>query len=181
MKLVILLVDGFEIVEAMAPVDMLRRAGSEIDLVSVFDDELVESAQKVKVFVDKKLSEVNLEDYDLMILPGGAGTSKYYESEKVINAIKYFYEKKKYMAAICAAPSVLAKYDVLKGKNAISFPSFVDVLKENGANIVDTKVVIDGKIITARSAASAIEFGLELVEISKGIEARKDVESKIVY
>ncbi|WP_068268589.1 DJ-1 family glyoxalase III [Caviibacter abscessus] len=181
MKLVMLLVEGFEIVEAAAPVDMLRRAGSDIDLVSVFDEELVESAQKIKISVDKKLSEVNLEDYDLMILPGGAGTHKYYESEKVINAIKYFYEKNKYMAAICAAPSVLAKYNVLNGKNAISFPSYEKVLEENGANVVDTKVVIDGKIITARSAAAAIEFGLELVEITKGIEARKDVENKIVY
>lgn len=181
MKLVMLLVEGFEIVEAMAPVDMLRRAGSDIDIVSVFDEELVESAQKVKVAIDKKLSDVDLTQYDLMILPGGAGTYKYYESQKVIDAIKHFYEKRKYMAAICAAPSVLAKYNVLNGKNAISFPSFTNILEENGANLVDTKVVIDGKIITARSAAAAIEFGLELVEITKGIEARKDVENKIVY
>lgn len=69
MKLVMLLVEGFEIVEAMAPVDMLRRAGSDIDIVSVFDEELVESAQKVKVAVDKKLSDVDLTQYDLMILP----------------------------------------------------------------------------------------------------------------
>lgn len=181
MKVAMALVEGFEIVEATAPIDMLRRAGIEIDVISVFDEQIVKSSQKVEVKVDKKMSEVDLLSYDMLILPGGAGTSKYYESQKLMETLKEFESRGKHLAAICAAPSVFAKNGLLKDKNAIAFPGFDKFLVEGGANVVNTKVVVDGKIITARSAAAAVDFGLQLVEIIAGNEKRKEVEKLIVY
>lgn len=182
MKVAITLVEGFEIVEAMAPVDMLRRANINIDILSVFNTEFVNSAQNVQVRCDKNLSDANLDEYDLIILPGGAGTKNYYDSELLLNAIKKQYESNKYLAGICAAPSVFANLGLLEDKHATSFPTFTQYLIDGKAKLIeDKKVVIDSKIITARGASASIEFGLTLVEILLGKEKRKEIETSIVY
>lgn len=180
-KVAVALVEGFEIVEAMAPIDMLRRAKIEVDTISIQNTDYVKSSINVEVKVDKKLNAVNLKNYDLIFLPGGPGTANYYNSEELLDAVKYLYENNKYVSAICAAPSVLAKLNILENKNAISFPSFQHFLTEGKANLIDQNVVVSDNVITGRAAAAAIDFGLKLVEIIAGSEKRAEVEKAIVY
>lgn len=180
-KVAVVLVQGFEIVEAMAPLDMMRRAKIDVDTISVENKEYVKSAINVDIKVDKKLSDVDLTTYDLVFLPGGPGTSNYYNSQELLDAIKSMYENNKYVTAICAAPSVLAKLNILENRNAISFPTFQHFLTEGGAELVDQNVVVSDNVITGRAAAAAIDMGLQLVETIKGKEARAEVEKAIVY
>lgn len=180
-KVAVTLVEGFEIVEAMAPVDMLKRAGVHVDVISVANTEFVKSAINIEIKVDKKLEEIDLESYDLVFLPGGPGTSNYYNFPEFLNTIKIMYEAKKYVTSICAAPSVFAKLNILKNRNAISFPTFQHFLIEGGATLVDQNVVVSDNVITGRAAFAAIDFGLKLVEVIEGEEKRKEVEKAIVY
>lgn len=181
MKVVILLVKGFETIEATTTIDLLRRADINLDVVSVFDDEYVTSAQNVKIIVDKKLSDIDLKKYDFMILPGGSGTDNYYNSSVLMDNIKYFYENNKYIAAICAAPTVLANNNILIGQDAVAYPSCINTLLENGANIIDEKVVSSKNIITSKSAGTSIEFALKIIETIKGIDIRNKIAKSIVY
>lgn len=182
MKVSICLVEGFEIVEAMAPIDMLRRAGITVDIVSVFNEEYVKSAQNVVVKTDKNLKDINLNEYSLIILPGGAGTNNYYDSTQLLDSLKKHNSDGKYIAAICAAPSVFANIGLLDGKKANSFPTFRKYLIEGNAILQENeRVVVDTNVITARGAGVSIDFGLELVEILLGKEKRKEIENSIVY
>ena len=181
MKVVILLVNGFETIEATTSIDLIRRADIDIDVVSVFDDEYVTSAQNVRLIVDKKLSNIDIKKYDFMILPGGEGTYNYYNSPVLMDSIKYFYKNNKYIAAICAAPTVLANNNILIGQDAVGYPSCINTLLEKGANIIDKKVVSSKNIITSRSAGTSIEFALKIIETIKGVEIRKKIEKSIIF
>lgn len=180
-KVAVVLVENFEIVEAMAPLDMLRRAGIYVDIISIENKEYVKSAINVELKVDKKLKDVDLKEYDMIVLPGGPGTKNYYESKELLDAVKCMYEDKKYVTAICAAPSVLAKLDILKNREAISFPTFQKFLTEGGAILVDQNVAVSDNVITGRAASASIDFGLKLVEILEGEDIRAEVEKAIVY
>ena len=181
-KVALTLVSDFEIVEAMAPLDMLRRAGIYVDVISVENKDYVKSAINVEIKVDKKLKDVDLSNYDLVILPGGPGTKNYYDhKEELLDKVKENYNNKKMVSAICAGPSVLANLGILEGRKAISFPSFQHVLVENKSELVNEQVVVSDNVITGRAAAASIDFGLKLVEMLEGKEKRAEVEKAIVY
>ena len=160
----VFLANGFEETEAIAPVDILRR--SELDVKTVgIGEEVVVSSHGIAVIPD--LTEVDFvlsDDIDMIVLPGGMpGTLNLEKSRTVQDAVDFCVKNDKYIAAICAAPSIIGKKGLLEGKKAVCFPGFEEFLL--GAEIPDESVVQDGKIITAKGAGVAVEFGLKLSEI----------------
>ena len=174
----IFLAEGFEIVEAMAPIDMLRRAKIDVRAVGVGGRE-IKSSCGVPVIADMAESEVTLDDsLDGVILPGGMpGTLNLEKSETVQRALDFAVESGKLICAICAAPSVLGHKGILKGKEAVCFPGFEDTLE--GAEVSESFVCYDGNIITAKGAGVATQFGLKIVEALSGKESAKAIRSSI--
>lgn len=160
------LAKGFEEVEAIATIDVIRRA--EIDICTVgVGSKLVCGSHNIPVFCDFDETEVNVDDIDAVILPGGMpGTLNLEKNATVNKFIDFAAENGKLIAAICAAPSILGHKGLLKGKQATAFPGFESELE--GAQISDKFVVSDGNIITARGMGSAIDFGLAVVEYFQG-------------
>lgn len=157
------LADGFEEMEALCPVDILRRAEKDVTIVGVGEQVIVGSHQ-IPVVADINAAEIVLDDsLEMIILPGGMpGTLNLEKNCYVQKAIDFCAEKNKFIGAICAAPSVLGHKGLLENKEAICFPGFEEQL--TGAVISDAYVVQDGNIITAKGAGVAQEFGLKLVE-----------------
>lgn len=154
----IFLADGFEEIEALAPLDFLIRAGVSVKTVAV-DEKLCRGAHNIRVQADISINEVSLDEaLDGIILPGGLpGADNLNNSASVQKAIDYCHENNKIIAAICAAPFILGRKGLLAGKKATCFPGFEDELK--GANVLTDGVVTDGNIITAKGAGVAWEFG----------------------
>jgi 4-methyl-5(b-hydroxyethyl)-thiazole monophosphate biosynthesis len=182
-----LLADGFETVEALAPLDVLRRGGIELRLVSL-EDKPVTSSHGVEVKADMPLSEASPADAEMVILPGGRGVEKLENSPDVLRFIREVYEacetRGAYVAAICAAPAVLADLGLLKGRNAVCFPApeFIERLKAGGANYQEAaSVIADGPIVTAKAAGASLDFGLTLLELLKGPEAAETVKNAMFY
>lgn len=165
----VFLANGFEEIEALAPVDFLLRAGVEVKTVGV-SGKFCRGAHGINVEADILLEDVVLdENVQGIILPGGMpGAENLNNSENVQKAIDYCAEKGKIIGAICAAPFILGRKGLLKGKNATCFPGFEDELK--GANLVESGVIIDGNIVTAKGAGVAWEFGAAICSIIKGEE-----------
>ncbi len=154
----VFLADGFEEIEALAPVDFFRRAGVEVKLVGV-TGKICTGAHGIKVETDISVDEIKL-DTELLgvVLPGGMpGADNLDKSLVVHKAVDYCVENNLVVSAICAAPFILGKKGILKGKNATCFPGFEEYLE--GANVLDDGVVTDGNIITAKGAGVAWEFG----------------------
>jgi 4-methyl-5(b-hydroxyethyl)-thiazole monophosphate biosynthesis len=158
---VVLLADGFEEVEAMAIIDVLRRA--EIDtVIAGLHSGPVTSARQVKVIPDTVIDTVKADDFDMIVLPGGQpGSDNLNADLRVKELIRSFSQKGKLTGAICAAPIVLANAGVLRGKHATSYPSYKDKL--GGAVYEEKTVVEDGNILTSRGAGTALSFGLAIV------------------
>lgn len=172
----VFLANGFEETEAIAPIDILRRC--ELDVVTVgVGEEVITSSHGISVIPD--ITEVDFvpsEEIDMIVLPGGMpGTLNLEKSRTVQEAIDYCTENGKYIGAICAAPSVLGKKNLLKGKKATCFPGFEDFLL--GAEFTGAPVELDGKIITARGAGVAVEFGLKLAEVLNGKAASDKIRA----
>ena len=159
--------DGFEEVEAIAPVDMLRRAGVEVKTVGI-SGEVIDGRHGIKVIPDIGLSDITLDgNLEAVILPGGLpGATNLEESANVQKAIDFANDNGKYICAICAAPQILGHKGLLDGKEAIAYPGFESELR--GAEISEEYVVLDGNIITAKGAGVATEFGLKIVSVLKG-------------
>lgn len=157
------LADGFEIIEALAPVDMIRRAKLDIKTVGV-TGKTVKSSCGVEVNSDISIDEFEYNDVDAIILPGGLqGTLNMEKNAVVQSAIDSAVKDDAFVCSICAAPSILGHKGLLKGRNAIAFPGFEKDLE--GAAISDDYVVVDGNFITAKGAGVATEFGLKIVEM----------------
>lgn len=179
-KAVILLAEGFEEVEALTPIDLLRRAGIETQIASVDGTDIVMGSHAIGVKCDVSLSDVNLSEMDLLILPGGKlGTENLDQSEEVRRAVCDLYERKQYIAAICAAPSVFGHLGLLKGRRATCYPGFETEL--TGAECTTENVVVDGHVITSRGLGTAIDFGLKLAELLVGQEMSEKLAKGIVY
>lgn len=162
------LAPGFEEVEALAPLDLLRRAGVEIKTVGV-GAKTIEGAHSIPVVADMTDAEFSDEAPEMVILPGGMpGTLNLDASETVHRAIRSAVSCGGHLAAICAAPMILGKLGLLSGKEAICYPGFEEHLA--GATISDRTVVNDGKVTTAKGMGVAVEFGLTLVALLKGAE-----------
>ncbi|MDE5859261.1 MAG: DJ-1/PfpI family protein [Oscillospiraceae bacterium] len=159
----VFLAQGFEETEAIAPIDILRRCEKEVVTVGIGDN-IIKGSHGIAVVTDTedKLIELN-SDLEMIVLPGGMpGTLNLEKSKIVQKAIDYCADNGKYIGAICAAPSILGHKGLLKGKKAVCYTGFEPQLE--GAEIADAPAVIDGKIITARGAGAAVDFGLKLVE-----------------
>ena len=173
----VFLADGFEIIEALAPVDMLKRAGVEVKTVGV-TGKLVTASCGVGVAADITAEEFDFYDVEAIVLPGGMpGTLNLENSPVVQNAIDNAVNIDVPVCAICAAPSILGHKELLDGKEATCFPGFEEAL--TGAELSDDFVVTDGNFITARGAGACIDFGLEIVKMLKGEAVAQKVRESI--
>ena len=165
-KIAVMFADGFEEIEALGTVDILRRAGVTCDIVSI-QKETVTGAHGIKIQSDKIISE-DIKNYDMIVCPGGLPGAEYLsECELLIETIKEFDKRTdKYIAAICASPAVvLSKSGVVDSKNITCYPTndFKNML--SNSNYKDDNVVVDGNIITSRGPATALEFAYKILEV----------------
>jgi 4-methyl-5(b-hydroxyethyl)-thiazole monophosphate biosynthesis len=177
-KVLVPLAQGCEEIEAVTVIDILRRAG--IDVISAgLDAQPVRASRGVMLIPDTTLEVALLQDFDMIVLPGGQpGTNNLKADPRIINLLKRMSSQGKYVTAICAAPAVLATAGLLDNKQATSFPgtldSFAKVNQQAGA------VVTDGKLITSRGPGTAIDFALTLIERLAGKAKRDEVEAGLV-
>ena len=179
-KLGIFMADGCEEIEGLTVVDLVRRAGIEIEMISVSGEKSVTGSHKIAFQTDVSKADADFASYDGIVLPGGMpGTLNEEASEQVQAAITYCAEQNRYLTAICAAPSILGHRGLLNGKHAVCYPGFESAL--TGAEVGTEGVVQDGNIITARGAGVAIDFGLALVAALCGAEKSAEIRKGIVY
>jgi len=172
------LANGMEEIEALCPLDIMRRAGLEVTTVGIGGREIT-GAHGITVNADIADLELNDASAQLIFLPGGMpGTLNLAASDTVKNAIDTALKNDSYIAAICAAPSILGDMGILRGKEAICYPGFEDRL--TGAKISDKRVVLDGKIITAAGMGVALDMGLLIVEILCGKEAAAELRRAVI-
>lgn len=168
-KVFVFLATGFEEIEAVAVIDVLRRAEIDITTVSITGDKKVIGAHDITIEADQLFEDTDFSVGTMLILPGGQPGSTNLDAYKpLINLIEEYFKSDKYLAAICAAPMVYGKMDLLQDKEVICYPGFEKFL--NGAIISTQRTVRSGKIITSKGPGTAIEFGLKIVETLKGIE-----------
>lgn len=162
-KIAVHLADGFEEIEAISIIDVLRRAGLNVVTVSVTGKLEVNGAHQIKVLADRLFESIDYSDVYMIVLPGGMpGASNLNAHEGLKQKIRTFVAENKQLAAICAAPLVLGNLGILDGKQAVCYPGFESHLK--GANILQVPVVDSGNVITGRGAGVAIQFALKIVE-----------------
>lgn len=177
-KAYVFLADGFEEIEGLTVVDVLRRAGAEVEMVSVMDRKEITGAHGIKVEADRMIEEAG--EADLYVLPGGMpGTLHLKEHAGLCRLLNQAEKKEKHIAAICAAPSVLGELGMLKGKRACCYPSFEEKL--NCLEVSYEPVVTDGRITTSRGMGTAVRFSLELVSVLYGKEKADEIAESIVY
>ena len=174
-----LLGTGFEETEAIAPLDLLRRAGVEVATVGI-NGKIIKGSHNIGIEADIEIGEMDLTNLEMIILPGGlGGVASARASQQAMDALKYAWDNDKYVAAICAGPTVLADLGITTGMNATCYPGC-----EGGMGsafiIEDAAVVVDEKLITGTSAGCAIPFGLALVAALKGKEIADKIEKQIV-
>lgn len=164
----VFLATGFEEIEALTPVDVLRRAGLEVQTVSVMNEQIVAGAHGVPVVADKMFAEINPEDAEMILLPGGLpGATNLDEHAGLSELIMKFAEAGKPLSAICAAPLVLGNRGLLQGKKATCYPGFETYL--TGAEYTANLVEVDGNVITGKGPGAAMEFAFAIVEEYCGI------------
>ena len=165
----VFLAHGFEEIEAITQIDVLRRGEIDVIVVSITDNYNVQGKHKITVIADKLFSEVDFDKIDMLILPGGAiGVKNLFKHEGLNNLLVQFDKNKKPIAAICAAPMILNELGILNGKNAICYPACEDDL--TNAVITNEPVVVDQHIITSKGIGTALDFSLEIVKHYKGKE-----------
>jgi 4-methyl-5(b-hydroxyethyl)-thiazole monophosphate biosynthesis len=175
------LADGFEIVEALAVVDVLRRGKVEVETVSVSGKREVTCSHGITVLADKLLEEIDPGQARCLFLPGGMpGTLHLGACRPLVEALKAAAaDEERHVAAICAAPSVLGQNGILVGKEATCFPGFEDKLIE--AEYTGAGVVTDGNVTTGRGMGVAVDLGLELLKILRGADTALDIKKKIQH
>lgn len=179
-KVSVFFAEGFEEIEALTVVDLCRRAGIRIDMVSVTDTLTVTGSHDIPVVTDKLMGEVEWEAQDMLVLPGGMpGTLNLEQVPQLMEAVKTFAVNGKYIAAICAAPSVFGHLGLLKGKKACCYPGFEEAL--TGAEVLFDTCVKDGNIITARGMGCAIDFSAAIISALENEEKAAEITSKIIY
>lgn len=180
-KVLVVVTDGFETIEALTQVDFFRRAEIETVFVSADDNEYITSAQDVVVKADKKLSEVeDCTDIDGIFIPGGIPNApKLRDNERVINLIKRLHSEGKLVATICAGPMVFEKAGILAGRKATIYPGLESHILS--ADVSERIVVRDGNIITAQGPAISPIIAFEVVEYLKGLKARKKLEEETLF
>lgn len=185
----VFLADGFEISEALTTVNMLRRGGVNVKTVSIYDDRIVTSSNRIPVVADMAFGEFRASTTfgpclptDVMIFPGGMpGSSNLAAFPKLMDIMLQHYEAGGTLAAICAAPSVvLSLLPTLEGKKMTCYDGFEETLQAKGAEYVKEGVVVDGNIITGRGPGWAVEFGLAILSLIKGQETSDKVKAGLM-
>lgn len=179
-KVLVPLADGFEEIEAMTIIDLLRRA--EIDVITAgLTSEPVRAAHGVTVIADTTIDEAMKIDFDAVVLPGGMpGASNLNDDDRIHEMLRRMTDSGKFAGAICAAPIVLAKSGLLDGKKATSYPGFLDKMDVPAMTYTGAAVEHDGKIVTSRGPGTAMDFGLKIIEVLQGKEKRDTVEKGLV-
>lgn len=173
-----LLGTGFEETEAIAPLDLLRRAGVEVTTVGL-NGKVIYGGHGIGVEADIEIGQLDLTNLEMIILPGGlGGVASIRGCQAAMDAIAFAHENGKYTAAICAGPTVLADLGIVNGKNATCYPSCEGQM--GSANMVEAAAVTDGKLITGVSAGCAVSFGLALIAALKGQEEADRIAQQIV-
>lgn len=176
----VFLAQGFEEIEAISVIDILRRADVTVKTVSITNQKEVEAAHGITVLADILIDDVDMGLADMIFLPGGMpGSRNLAKSDKLIELIQEAQASDKYITAICAAPTVLAKAGVLKGRKAICYPGFESELTD--AIIHDDLVVRDGKILTSKGPGTAMLFAYALVDILKGNLESDALRKAMIY
>ena len=175
----VLLGTGFEEIEGLAPVDLLRRAGIEVRTVGL-NGRIVYGGHAIGVEADMSIDELDISDAEMIGLPGGlGGVAAIRDSRKALEAVRAVYDAGKYVAAICAGPTVLADLGLLSGVRATCYPGQIPNMRD--AVVVENAACItEGKIITGTSAGTAVPFALALIEALKGVDAAKAIADQIV-
>lgn len=179
-KIGVFFAEGYEEIEALTVVDLCRRAGIEVDMVSVYGTDSVQGAHGIDVKMDKMISDADTDSYDMLVLPGGMpGTLNLEASEELMNSLDAFYEKGGYVAAICAAPSIFGHRGYLKGRKATCYPSFEEHLA--GAEVIFDGAVTDGNVITGRGMGCAIDFSIEIITALISEQKAKAIAESVIY
>lgn len=179
-RVCVFLAEGFEEIEGLTVVDILRRAGVETQTVSISEDPMVAGSHGISVKADVCLTDADFQETELLVLPGGMpGTKHLGACVRLTDLLTEFHQAGKRVAAICAAPGVLGDLGILKGRKAACYPGFEDRLA--GAEVVFDRVVTDGNVTTSRGMGTAIAFALELVKLlvseEKALEIKKGIIS----
>ncbi len=176
----VFLADGFEEIEGLTVVDILRRAGVQTDTVSITGEKTIHGSHQIEVQADFLFEEMDFSQSEMLILPGGMpGTRHLMEHKGLRGLLEAYYEEGQYIAAICAAPSIFGRLGFLKGRKACCYPSFEDKLE--GAEVVQDKVCVDGHVITSRGMGTAIPFALKLTALLCGEEKAEEIGRSIIF
>jgi 4-methyl-5(b-hydroxyethyl)-thiazole monophosphate biosynthesis len=176
----IILGKGFEEIEAIAPYDVLKRGGVEVEFAGIGGNE-VTGGHGVKVTAERRIEEIDAANADVIVVPGGlGGVDSIKNSPEAMAAIKTAYDAGKRAAAICAGPTVLSELGIMEGKHGVCYPGFEEKIK--GAQMSQKEsAVIDGRVITGRAAGAAVDFGLAILAELKGEAAAKKVADAICH
>ena len=173
------LAQGCEELEAVTITDLLTRAGINV-VTAGLDQQVIVASRGMKLVADKQLADVLEEDFDMVVLPGGLpGADHLNNDQRLQTLVKKLANNNKYLAAICAAPRVLATAGVLEGKHVTSFPGALDQFPVKNIKYEEKAVVIDGNIITSRGPGTAMDFSLALIELLMGVDKRNMVEAAL--
>lgn len=176
----VFLADGFEEIEGLTVVDLLRRAGIEVTTVSITGQHTIHGAHGIYVQADKLFEEVKYEEKDMIVLPGGMpGTIHLGEHAGVESVVRQFCKEEKYVAAICAAPTVLGKMGLLEGRRATCYPGMEEGLI--GAKAEKESVVVSDFVITSRGLGTSIDFSLTLIEKLTNQVKAEEIRKSIIY
>jgi 4-methyl-5(b-hydroxyethyl)-thiazole monophosphate biosynthesis len=178
-RVLVPLAQGCEELEAVTITDLLTRAGVTV-VTAGLDDQPVKASRGVTLLPDTTLDDVNVDEFDMVVLPGGLPGADYLDADPRIHAIlKRLHQQGKYTAAICAAPKVLAGSGLLNGRQATGYPGVLDGMSLSQVQIKSDAVVSDDKVITSRGPGTAMDFALELIEKLQGRETRNEVEQAL--
>ena len=177
-KIIVFLAEGFEEIEAISIIDILRRAQISVTTVSVGKDKMVKGAHNIPVEADKLFDDVDFSNYNMLVLPGGMPGAKNLQDHAGVKKQLELFAEDKLIGAICAAPMVLGSMGLLKGKRATCYPGFEPELIE--ATITNEPVTVDGNIITGKGPAFAIKFSLQIVETLAGKATHDEVSNGLL-
>ncbi|MGL6173362.1 MAG: DJ-1 family glyoxalase III [Cellulosilyticaceae bacterium] len=178
MSVVVCFASGYEEVEALATVDVLRRAGVEVLMVGINGRSIV-SSRNISINMDRELDEVEWDKIEMIVLPGGIpGVDNLFADKKLCEVIKNFKEQEKWIGAICAAPSILGRLGILIGENVTCYPGFEKFLE--GATVTHERVTKSNKIITGIGAGASFEFAFCLLETLKGKQVADELKKAMI-
>jgi 4-methyl-5(b-hydroxyethyl)-thiazole monophosphate biosynthesis len=174
----VILAPGFEEMEAVTVIDILRRSGIKVTVAGLLPN-LVEGAHKIRIMPDKTIDQVHMREFDAIVLPGGSpGFTNLRQDERVLHIIRRTSDSGKLVTAICAAPAVLSDAGVLKNRKCTIYPGMENEVEKEGSKVLDDFVVVDDNVITSRGPATALLFALKIAERLVGKEIAKGVRKK---